>query len=53
MMVKKVTSNIIFQLYKQYYLPAVEIKDYNVNIDGRNFCDQPINNDLKTYFYKD
>ena len=39
--------------YKQCYLPAVEIKDYNVKIDGRNFFDQPINNDLKTYFKKD
>ena len=39
--------------YKQYYLPAVEIKDYNVKIDGRNFFDQPIKNDLKTYFKKD
>ena len=35
--------------HKQYYLPTVEIKDYNVMIDGRNFFDQPINNDLKTY----
>ena len=26
-----------------YYLPKVEIKDYNVMIDGRNFFDQPIN----------
>ena len=28
--------------YKQYYLPTVEIKDYNVMIDGRNVFDQPI-----------
>ena len=35
--------------YKQYCLPAVEIKDYNAVIDGKNFSDQPINNDLKTY----
>ena len=27
----------------------MEIKDYNVNVDGRNFFDQPIKNDLKTY----
>ena len=40
MIVEKVTINIIFQLY---------IKDYNVIIDGRNFFDQPIKNDLKTY----
>ena len=28
--------------HKQYYLPIVEIKGYNVMIDGRNFFDQPI-----------
>ena len=27
---------------KSYYLPNVEIKDYNVMIDGKNFSDQPI-----------
>ena len=32
-----------------YYLPKVEIKDYNVMIDGRNFFDQPINSMNKTY----
>ena len=26
----------------------MEMKDYNVMIDGRNFFDQPIKNDLKT-----
>ena len=35
--------------HKQYYLPTVEIKDYNVMIDGRSFFDQPIKNDLRTY----
>ena len=35
--------------HKQYYLPTVEIKDYNVMIDGRNFFDQPIKNDFKTW----
>ena len=35
--------------HKQYYLPTVEMKDYNVMIDGRNFFDQSIKNDLKTY----
>ena len=32
-----------------YYLPKVEIKDYNVMIDGRKFFDQPINSMNKTY----
>ena len=31
-----------------YYVPKVE-KKYNAIIDGRNFFDQPIKNDLKTY----
>ena len=32
-----------------YYLPKVEIKDYIVMIDGRNFFDQTVNNYLITY----
>ena len=35
--------------HSTYYLPKVEIKDYNVMIDGRNFFDQPINSMSKTY----
>ena len=35
--------------YKQYHLSIVEIKSHNVVIDGRNFFDQPIKNDLKMY----
>ena len=34
--------------HKQYYLPTVEIKDYNVMSDERNLFGQPIKNDLKT-----
>ena len=34
---------------KLYYLPTVEIKDYNVTINGRHFFHQPIKDDLKTY----
>ena len=33
----------------QYYLPKGKKKDYNVKIDGRNFFDQPISDDIKTY----
>ena len=35
--------------HSTYYLSKVEIKDYNVMIDGRNFFDQPINSMNKTY----
>ena len=34
---------------KQYFLPTVEIKDYNVRIDGKNFFDQPVKNNQRTY----
>ena len=34
---------------KQYYLPTVEIKDYNIVINGENFFDQPIKNNKITY----
>ena len=34
---------------KRYYIPNVEIKDYNVMIDGKNFFDQPIKNDKAKY----
>ena len=31
-----------------YYLPNVELKDYNVMIDGKNFFDQPVKNNKAT-----
>ena len=34
---------------KGYYLPNVEIKNYNVMINGENFFDQPIKNNKVTY----
>ena len=32
-----------------YYLPNVEMKDYNIMINGENFFDQPIKNNKITY----
>ena len=34
---------------EQYYLPIVEIKDYNILINSENFFDQPIKNRGVTY----
>ena len=34
---------------KRYYLPNVEIKDYILMIDGKNFLDQPVKNNKLTY----
>ena len=33
----------------KYYLPKVEIKDYNVRIDRKNFFDLPGKSDMRTY----
>ena len=32
---------------KKYFLPRVTITNYNIKIDGRDFCDQPVNNSVK------
>ena len=34
---------------RRYNLPTVEIKDYNIMINGENFFDQPIKNNKITY----
>ena len=34
---------------KGYYLPKVEIKDYNVMIYGKNVFDQPVKGDMQTH----
>ena len=35
--------------YKKKFLPRVKIDNYNIEIDGRNFYDQPINDSIKQY----
>ena len=35
--------------HDRYYLPNVEIKKYNIMINGENFFDQPIKNNKVTY----
>ena len=35
--------------HDSYYLPTVEIKDYNIMINGENIFDQPIKNNKVTY----
>ena len=35
--------------HSEYYLPNVEIKGYNIMINGENFFDQPIRNNKVTY----
>ena len=32
--------------FKKYFLPRVKIENYNIEIDGRNFYDQSINDSI-------
>ena len=34
---------------RKYYLPRIDLKKYNVIIDGRNFYDDPIESDIEKY----
>ena len=35
--------------HRRYFLPRIKIENYNTEIDGRNFYDQPINDLIKQY----
>ena len=35
--------------FKKYFLPSAKIENYNIEIDGRNFYDQPIKDSIKQY----
>ena len=42
-------SQVSLDSYKKYFLSRVKIDNYNIEIDGRNFYDQPINDSIKQY----
>ena len=42
-------SQVSVDYFKKYFLPRVKIENYNTEIDGRNFCDQPMNDAIKWY----
>ena len=35
--------------YRRYFLPRLKIRNYNIEIDGRNFHDQSINDSIRQY----
>ena len=43
------TNQVSVDFYKKYFLPRVKIGNYNIETDGRNFYDQPINDSIKQY----
>ena len=42
-------NEVSIDSYKKYFLPRVKIENCNIEIDGRSFCDQPINDLIKQY----
>ena len=40
-------NQVSIDSFKKYFLPRVKIENYNIEIDGRNFYDQPINDSIK------
>ena len=44
-MVIRVTADT----HRKYFLPRIKTENYNIEIDGRNFYDRPINYSIKQY----
>ena len=42
-------KEIVEIFFSYYYLPNVEIKDFNVLIDGKSFFDSPVKNEEEAY----
>ena len=43
------TNRVQRDIHRKYFLPRVNITNYNVLIDGRNFYDKPISDQIKKY----
>ena len=43
------SNQISVDSYKKYFLPRVKLNNYNIEIDGRNFYDQPVVDSIKQY----
>ena len=42
-------NQVSIDSFRKYFLPRIKIKNYNIEIDGRNFYDQSINDSIKQY----
>ena len=42
-------NQVFIDSSRKYFLPRVKIENYNIEIDGKNFYDQPINDSIKQY----
>ena len=46
---KEGDNKVSVDSFKKYFLPRFKIENYNIEIDDRNFYDQPINDSIKQY----
>ena len=44
---KEGNNKVSVDSFKKYFLQRVKIENYNIEIDGRNFYDQAINDSIK------
>ena len=42
-------NQVSINSFKKYFLARVKIENWNIEINGRNFYDQPINDSIKQY----
>ena len=45
----KENDNATENSHRKYFLPRIKIQNYNIEIDGRNFYDQSINDSIKQF----
>ena len=46
---KESDNKVSVDSFKSYFLPRFKIENYNIEIDGKNLYDQPINDLIKQY----
>ena len=46
---KEDNNKVSIDSFKKYFLLRVKIENYNIEIDGKNFYDQPINDSINQY----
>ena len=49
MIIQASDDQVSVDSFKIYFLPRVNIENYNIETDGRNFYGQPINDAIKQY----
>ena len=46
---KEGDNKVSIDSYKKYFFQRVKIENYNIETNGKNFYDQPINDSIKQY----